>query len=94
VGFLVLRDEPIREVYHQKEKRNVKVVLSNLMKPCQSKINQSTHKKRGVEGGGDTRNKLEGPMSKKTKEQKEPQREHQVSKPPPIAISISNKKRG
>jgi hypothetical protein len=91
VGFIVLRDEPIREVYHQKEKINVKVVLSNLMKPSQSKINQSTPKKKGAGGGGgDTRNKLEGPMSKKTKEQ----REHQVSKPPPIARSISNKKRG
>jgi hypothetical protein len=33
-----------------------------VMKPCQSNINQSTEK------GGNTRNKMEGPTSKKTKE--------------------------
>jgi hypothetical protein len=32
------------------------------LKPCQSNINQSTQK------GGNTKNKMEGPMSKKTKE--------------------------
>jgi hypothetical protein len=35
---------------------------SHLMKPCQSNINQSTQKR------GNTRNKREGPTSKKTKE--------------------------
>jgi hypothetical protein len=33
-----------------------------MMKPCQSNKNQSTHKR------GNTRNKMEGPMSKKTNE--------------------------
>jgi hypothetical protein len=39
---------------------------------------------------------MEGPMSKKTKKppkKVEPQREHQVPEPPPIAKSISNKER-
>jgi hypothetical protein len=35
---------------------------NEMMKPCQSKINQSTQKRRK------TRNKMEGPTSKKTKE--------------------------
>jgi hypothetical protein len=34
----------------------------SMMKPCQSKINQSTQKR------VNTRNKMEGPTSKKTKE--------------------------
>ncbi len=47
---------------------------------------------------GNTRNKMEGPTSKKTKEEGESQGEHQVPdqvpKPPPITRSISNKGRG
>jgi hypothetical protein len=35
---------------------------NEMMKPCQSKINQSTQKR------GNTTNKMEGPTSKKTKE--------------------------
>jgi len=90
VGFLVLSDEPIREVYHQKEKINVKVVLSNLMKPSQSKINQSTPQKKGGGRGRGYKEQIGRPHVQEEKEQ----REHQVSKPPPISRSISNKKRG
>jgi len=63
------------------------------MNPCQSNINQSSQKKRE-----NTRNKMEGPMSKKTKESPrrkvEPQGEHQVPKPSLVARSILNKEKG
>jgi hypothetical protein len=52
-----------------------------LMKPYQPKNNQNTKKR------GNTRNKMEGPTSKKTKKttkEGEPQGEHQVPKPPPV----------
>ncbi len=61
------------------------------MKPCQSTKNQSTQKR------GNTRNKMEGPRSKKTKEP--PKRANhkpniKFRNPPPVARSISNKERG
>jgi len=59
--------------------------------PCQI-INKPKHQRRG-----NTRNKTEGPTSKKTKEP--PKRPHHKGnikflKPPPLARSISNKERG
>jgi len=44
---------------------------------------------------GNTKNKMEGPMSKKIKKKRdESQREHQVLEPPLVKRSISNKERG
>jgi hypothetical protein len=61
-----------------------------VMKPCQSNIKQSTQK------GGNTKNKMEGPMSKKTKEplkEGKPQVAHQALNSC-ITRSISIKERG
>jgi len=61
------------------------------MKPYQSNINQSTQKREN------TRNKMEGPMSKKTKEplrKANHKGEHQVLKPSHVMRSILNKERG
>jgi hypothetical protein len=55
-------------------------------------INKSKHPKKR----GNAREKIEVPMTKKTKrtaKEVEPQGEHQVFEPPPIARSISNKER-
>ncbi len=55
-------------------------------------INKSKHPKKG-----NTNNKMEGPMSKKTKKTTKeggPYKEHQVLKPLFVVRSISNKERG
>jgi len=55
-------------------------------------INKSKHPKKR----GNARENFEVPMTKKTKriaKEVEPQGEHQVFEPPPIARSISNKER-
>jgi hypothetical protein len=58
-------------------------------------INKPKHPEK--KGGGNARNKMEVSMSKKTKEPSErgePQWEHQVTEPPLVTRSISNKERG
>jgi hypothetical protein len=59
------------------------------MKPYQPLMNQNTQR------SGNTRNKIEGPASKKTNEPpKMSDHKYQVPKPLPFARSISNKERG